>query len=130
MGKASSSKAKAMKATLKKAPSVKSLKKDSTKTVDKKALLGLGKMTLEEKVRAAIESSHSEEAAAAELKRTLSKIEHSKIWNQHQTHLKNNPHEAQDDPEKPLAKREKGMAVALWFVKQCKPKFMSMQMSM
>ena len=131
MGKSASSKA-AAKATAKAAvkkdsASKAALKKAESGGVKKKTLDKLGTMSLKDKVGAALEKAQDDEAAAVILKENLDKREHSRIWNQYAAAKKANP-----DIEDALAKgkKEKGMAAALWFVRQNKPKFLGMSMTM
>jgi len=79
-------------------------------------------------VQKAAEGATNEEEAAANLKGMLTKLDHSKIWNQHKRHLEKDADEAAENAT--LGKKDKGMAAALWFVRKNKPKFMSIQMSM
>jgi hypothetical protein len=105
-----------------------SLKKVEKKQLKKNNLKKLGELSLAEKVRKAAEGAENDEEAAANLKGMLNKVDHSNIWNQHQKHLAKDPVDAAVNAS--LAKREKGLAAALWFVRKNKPKYMSIQMSM
>ena len=93
----------------------------------KAALKGLQTMSLQDKVTKALEGAETEEQAALLLKQSLTKLEHSRVWNQHNLHLKHHPVDATGDAK---TKGEKGLASALWFVQQGPKKFISMQMSM
>ena len=92
MGKSSSSKSKsktAVKGTLKKVQ-----KGKTQKVLNKKHVSELGSMTLEEKVKHALEKADgNEEQASLLLKGQLSKLEHSKLWQKHKVHMKNHPEE-------------------------------------
>ena len=82
----------------------------------REALQNLGKFSLEDKVKKAIEDNEGNpEAAASDLKSSLTKLEHSKIWGQRQTFLRNNPQEAKEEIEE-AGKKTKGLAMALWFI--------------
>ena len=105
------------------------LKKGCQK-VSKAALETLGKMSLDDKVKAALEKADDDATAAELLKQSLTKVEHSKLWQKHKVHMKNHPDEGLEGLGDGLAKREKGHAVALWFVKKSRPTYMNMQMSM
>ena len=94
-----------------------------------KKLAQLGQVSLAEKVKQAVEGSESPEEAAALLKQSLTKLESSKVWGQHQTHLKNNP-EAAEALKEVEGKKSKGLASALWFISNRSTKFQSVQHSM
>ena len=115
MGKSSSSKAAPKKTPTK-------VMKTNKGKLNKAALDKLGTMGLEEKVKLAVEESTTPEEAAAHLKGTLTKVEHSKVWGQHNTFLKNNPEEAIEV----AGKKDKGLAAALWFIQRKSPKFMNL----
>ena len=102
--------------------------KSAMKLTPKKLAL-LGQISLDEKVKQACESSETPEDAALLLKASLTKLESSKVWGQHQTHLKNNADAALalQDVE---GKKSKGLAAALWFVSNRSTKFQSVQHSM
>jgi hypothetical protein len=90
-------------------------------------LAKLGQVSLSDKVRAIAESAETEEEAAKDLKAALTKVEHSKVWGQHNTHLKLNPEAAA--AQAAAGKNEKGLAAALWFVKKESKKFMNLEVS-
>ena len=91
-------------ATLKKAANQKS-------DVKKKTLESLGNMTLNDKVKNALEKAGDDEtAAAAMLKNTLTKVEHSRVWNQHNAARRTNP-----DIDDSLAKGRRRRAWLLHF---------------
>ena len=95
--------------------------------VGKKGLDALGSMSLSDKVGKALEKADDEVTAASLLKDSLDKREHSRIWNQYNAAKQKDP-SIEDTLAK--GKKEKGMAAALWFVKQNKPKFLGMSMTM
>lgn len=89
----------------------------------KKALQSLGKFSLEDKMRKALDDNHGDPAAAADdFKASLTKLEQSKVWGQHQTFLKNNPEQANEIED---SKKGKGMACALWFLQDRGTKFIN-----
>ena len=102
--------------------------KNTLQKVGKKELASLGSMSLKDKVKSALEAAGAgeEEKAAELLKQSLTKIEHSKVWNQYNAARRNNP-EIEDTLAK--GKKEKGLQAALWFVKTSATKVMSMQMA-
>lgn len=104
------------------------MKKCGKPSLTRKNLSKLGRETLEEKVQRIADDCEDEEEAATRLKKDLTKVEHSRVWNKHDKHLKANPAAAAE--QKDLNKKEKGLAAALWFVKQCRPKFLNLQMSL
>lgn len=104
-------------------------KKEVKKTPLKKAALDkLGKVSLLDKVKMAAKDEDDDEKAAMDLKKSLSPVQNSQIWNQHNKYLQQHPEEAAGMQH--LSKKEKGVAAALWFYKKTKPKFMSLQLSM
>jgi hypothetical protein len=116
---ATSSKAstkKAMKATA----NIKPVKKDK---LTKASLKKLGTESLDQKVKRAVEETSSPEEAADALKASLSKIEHSKIWGQHNTFLKNNPDAATIADG---SKKDKGLAAALWYIQSKGNRFLNL----
>ena len=102
-------------------------RKKGKKSLTKKKLEKLGKMSLREKVEKVVEESETLEEAAVVLKENLDKGEHSRIWSRHQTHLKKNPEEAKAQED--LGKKEKGLASVLWFVTTQNNKFLSVKTS-
>ncbi|MFM7990624.1 MAG: hypothetical protein ACKPKO_66015 [Candidatus Fonsibacter sp.] len=65
-----------------------------------------GKISMDEKVNMVLETGENEDQAAHVLKQSLTKVEHSNIWNQHATHVAKNPQYALVDAEgKPLGKQ-------------------------
>jgi hypothetical protein len=94
------------------------------KKITKQALVELGKYSLQDKVQKALENNEGDpEAAADEFKKSLTKLEHSKLWGQHQTFLKNNPDQSGTDGD---SKKSKGLACALWFLQTKGQKFLNM----
>ena len=93
----------------------------------RKALQNLGKFSLEDKVKKAMEDNEGNpEAAAADLKSSLTKLEHSKIWGQRKTFLKNNPEEAaKEESVEDAGKKNKGLAMALWYIQSKGSKFIN-----
>ena len=108
------------KASAKSAPKAKGVKKDR---LTKQQLNALGTESLADKVKRAVAETETPEEAALALKASLTKVEHSKIWGQHNTHLKNNPDavEAADG-----SKKDKGLSAALWFIQQKGNKFLNL----
>ena len=77
----------------------------------------LKQMTLREKV-AAVAAEHPEDEAAAQetLEKVITPKEKQSAWQQHQTHLKNNP--LQKGEHEALSKKEKGAAVLTWLLQK------------
>jgi hypothetical protein len=129
---AASSKAKVMK-VMKAAPAssskakAKPAKAQGAKLTPKKLAL-LGNISLTEKVKQAVEGAETPEEAAEVLKASMSKLEQSKVWGQHQTHLKHSADDAKafNDLD---GKKSKGLASALWFIQNKSTKFQSLQQS-
>jgi len=123
-----------MKAVIKKAMKVKassssSLCQGPTKAekskMTNKALKNLGNFTLDDKVQKAMaDNEGNPTAAASDLKASLTKLEHSKLWGQHQTFLKNHPEEAAKQEEE--SKASKGLACALWYIQNKGQKFINL----
>ena len=82
----------------------------------------LGAMKLSDRIQQIGNQSETAQEAAVALKETLTKGEASRAWSAHQTHLKKNEEAAAAFTE--LTKKEKGLAVALFLVKDNIPKFM------
>jgi hypothetical protein len=102
-----------------KAMEAKGVKKDG---LTKKSLSKLGSESLQDKLKRAVQDTSTPEDAAVAFKSSLSKLEHSKIWGQHKTYLKNNPSEVPAD----ASKKDKGIAAALWYIQSSKgSKFMN-----
>ena len=118
MGKSTSMKAMKVAKATKPMKSMK-LTKDKLKKHDNKT----APETLQEKVDRACEENESPTAAAAALKKSLTKLEHSKIWGQHKTSQKGNADSAASED---AGKKEKGLAAALWFISRKSEKFMNM----
>ena len=99
------------------------------KRITKLALKNLGNFSLADKVKKAIDDNEGDpEAAAVDLKGSLTKLEHSKIWGQHRTFLNNNPEEAAKEKEADTldTKKDKGLACALWYIKAKGSKFLNL----
>ncbi len=88
----------------------------------------MGKLSLKEKVAMATEQNDTWEEAAVDLKSTLDKGEHSRIWSKHNTFLKNHPEEKGNFGG--LSKKEKGISALVWFLKnEPGSKFLNVQCS-
>lgn len=96
------------------------------KGLNKKALASLGKLSLNEKLQKVAEEVENDEAAAEALKKALTPVQNSQVWNQHKQHLLKNPEEAAK--VEAMSKKEKGNAAALWFVMKSKPKYVKLGM--
>ena len=94
----------------------------------RKALQNLGNFSLEDKVKKAIDANEGNpDGAAADLKQSLTKLEHSKIWGQRKTWLKNHPEEAgKEEAEKDDTKKDKGLSCALWYIQNKGQKFINL----
>ena len=125
---ASSSSAKCKK-VMKSAPKVKSkpAKARAGKLTAMKLAL-LGNVSLNEKVKQAVEGADTPEEAAEVLKASMTKLESSKVWGQHQTHLKHNPDDAKAFRNSD-GKKSRGMAAALWFINHKSTKYQSLTQS-
>ena len=99
-----------------------------TKALGKKDLEKLGKVSLKEKIAALAAESKDELELRDKLKTGLTGAQKSQVWNEHKKHLDENAEEAAQ--HNALSKKEKGSAAALWFIKQNKPKFLSLTLSM
>ena len=84
-------------------------------------LAKLGQMSLKEKVDAINGENMDEEEAVTLFKDSLTPDEGSQVWGQHQTYLKKNPLEKGEHDS--LGKKEKGLAVALWYLKKIQEDF-------
>ena len=114
-------KSKPLKKGLKKAPSktLKGVAKPTKKNVKK-----LGKeKSLVEKVQALAKGAQTAEEAVEQVQQGLDKLDKSKLWSQHQSHLKKDP-EAKEERAK-LGKKEKGAEATLWFLRKKVPQFAS-----
>ena len=88
----------------------------------KKNLKKLGReASLVEKVQALAKGANTAEEAVSQVQDGLSKLDKSKLWSQHQTHMNNNP-EAKEQQEK-LGKKAKGAQATLWFLRDKVPQF-------
>ena len=79
-------------------------------------------MKLHEKVELATKDAATPEAAAAELKASMSKEDCSAAWSRHNCWLKHQPANVVAEHQE-LSKAEKGHAVAVWLVKSQAKKF-------
>lgn len=95
------------------------------KSLTRANLSKVPRMSLAEKVQMAEAENETVEAAALQLKGALSKDESAKMWSKHQTHLKGNPAEAEEHSS--LGKKEKGLAVVVWYLKNCQKKWFHTQ---
>ena len=93
--------------------------KKAASALTKRNLAKLEDMTLQEKVEKAAGEEDPENAAEA-LSKMMTKQEHSKVWSQHQTFLKTQDKKLQKEHEG-FSKKEKGKAVALWFLEKKSP---------
>ena len=91
-------------------------------------LAKLGQMSLKEKVDAINGENMDEEEAVTLFKDSLTPDEGSQVWGQHQTYLKKNPLEKGEHDS--LGKKEKGLAVALWYLKKSRKTFHDVSHSM
>lgn len=121
---------KAMKGPLTNGPckTTKELKGRVRSMLKESNLKKLGNLSLEEKCKQVSEGTDDPTEAALALQGTLSKLEKSKVWGQHNTHLKQHPDEAA--ALQASSKKDKGLAATLWFVKKSSPRFMNIQMSL
>ena len=107
-------------ATLKK-DSVKkeALKKDHPKNqLNSKNLKKLGELSLKEKIQAAAEENSDEEQAALVLHCSMSAVEKSNAWNQHQNHLKKSENKSLKKDFESLDRKGKGLATSLFLLKK------------
>ncbi|CAE7611739.1 unnamed protein product [Symbiodinium sp. CCMP2592] len=82
----------------------------------------LGKeKSLAEKVQDLAKGADTAEEAVSKVQQGLSKLDKSKLWSQHNTHLNRNP-EAKEKQDK-LGKKDKGAAATLWFLRDKVPQF-------
>ena len=91
-------------------------------------LAKLGQMSLKEKVDAINGENMDEEEAVTLFKDSLTPDEGSQVWGQHQTYLKKNPLEKGEHDS--LGKKEKGLAVALWYLNKSRKTFHNVSHSM
>lgn len=102
--------------------STKKAMKVNKTALKRKNLEKLGKMTLAQKIKKATEEADTAEEAAHNLKDTLTKEEHSKVWSKHNVELKKKSAKEQKEFAK-LSKGDKGFLAALHMVKATSPKF-------
>ena len=96
-------------------------------SINKTNLEKLGRMSLDDKVKAAAESGDNLEEQAAVLKSSLEKDEHSQIWGRYQTYNKNNPEEK--GRVDTLSKKKKGMKAAEWLMEAAGKRYMHVSKS-
>ena len=100
-----------------------SLKKDQ---LNKNNLKKLGEPSLKEKIQqVAEEHPEDQEAQALVLHSTMSAVEKSNAWNQHQVHLKKKGNESLKKEFEELDKKSKGLSTALFLLKKNKALFAS-----
>ena len=99
----------------------KAAKAKSKNDLNRSNLEKLGKMSLDEKIKAAATQGGTSEEQAQTLKDSLTKEEHAKVWSRHQTHLKNNPLEKGE--LEGMSKKEKGMRAAQWLMETSGKKY-------
>ena len=96
-------------------------------SINKTNLEKLGRMSLDDKVKAAAESGDNLEEQAAVLKSSLEKDEHSQVWGRYQTYLKHNPEEKERVDT--LSKKEKGQKAAEWLMETAGKQYMHVSKS-
>lgn len=100
-----------------------SLKKDQ---LNKNNLKKLGEPSLKEKIQqVAEEHPEDQEAQALVLHSSMSAVEKSNAWNQHQVHLKKKGNESLKKEFEELDKKSKGLSTALFLLKKNKALFAS-----
>ena len=104
------------------------LKKDTAK-VNSSNLKKLGEMSLKDRVQAIAAEHRDEEAAAEALAGTMSAVEKSNAWNQHQVHLKKPGNESLKKDFESLGRKDKGLSSALFLLKKNKAVFGSVTKS-
>ena len=92
----------------------KAAKAKSKNDLNRSNLEKLGKMSLDEKIKAAATQGGTSEEQTQTLKDSLTKEEHAKVWSRHQTHLKNNPLEKGE--LEGMSKKEKDMRAAQYLM--------------
>ena len=96
-------------------------------SINKTNLEKLGRMSLDDKVKAAAESGDNLEEQAAVLKSSLEKDEHSQVWGRYQTYLKHNPEEKERVDT--LSKKQKGQKAAEWLMETAGKQYMHVSKS-
>lgn len=117
----------AMKA-LKKVRRKGSLKTDQEGSLkkDQKLNKGLGELSLKDKIlKAAEEHPDNEETQALVLQESMSAVDKSNAWNQHQVHLKKKGNESLKKEFDEMDKKGKGLSTALFLLKKNKSLFAS-----
>ena len=101
-----------------------SLKKDQT--LNKGNLKKLGELSLKDKIlKAAEEHPDNEETQALVLQESMSAVDKSNAWNQHQVHLKKKGNESLKKEFGEMDKKGKGLSTALFLLKKNKNLFAS-----
>ena len=101
-----------------------SLKKDQT--LNKGNLKKLGELSLKDKIlKAAEEHPDNEETQALVLQESMSPVDKSNAWNQHQVHLKKKGNESLKKEFDEMDKKGKGLSTALFLLKKNKSLFAS-----
>jgi hypothetical protein len=96
-----------------------SLKKDNPKNqLNSTNLKKLGEVSLTEKIAAASEENSDEEQAAMVLHSSMTGVEKSNAWNQHQNHLKKPENKSLKKEFDSLDKKGKGLATSLFLLKK------------
>ena len=96
-----------------------SLKKDNPKNqLSSKNLKKLGELSLKEKIQAAAEENSDEEQAALVLHSSMTAVEKSNAWNQHQNHLKKSENKSLKKDFESLDRKGKGLATSLFLLKK------------
>ena len=96
-----------------------SLKKDSPKNkLNSQNLKKLGELSLKEKIQAAAEENSDEEQAALVLHSSMTPVEKSNAWHQHQNHLKKEENKSLKKDFDGLDKKGKGLATSLFLLKK------------
>ena len=80
-------------------------------------------MRLKEKVAKVAKEHSNEEEAALALQGSMSSVEKSNAYNQHQAHLKKNANEALKKEYEAMGKKEKGLANIVFLMKKSQATF-------
>lgn len=95
------------------------MKKDNPKNqLNSTNLKKLGEVSLKEKIAAASEENSDEEQAAIVLHSSMTGVEKSNAWNQHQNHLKKPENKSLKKEFDSLDKKGKGLATSLFLLKK------------
>ena len=93
---------------------------------DQKLNKGLGELSLKDKIlKAAEEHPDNEETQALVLQESMSAVDKSNAWNQHQVHLKKKGNESLKKKFDEMDKKGKGLSTALFLLKKNKSLFAS-----